>query len=494
MTDQLRVVEPLSPGKGGDARSAARGGLSLLLAQTAARFVALAFVIAATRAFAPAAFGRYSVATAIVLFGGIIGDLGTTTAITRTISADPATADRLLAGTVLPCAGLGVIAWGACVAFTVAARYPTLTLVDVTIAGGALPVTSALTSMLGALDGAGAIARRSALTLTQTTVSLLTGLALVAAGFGPRPLIASTLTGPVVTAVAAVVVTRRLGLWRSPPCVNATATWWLVRRSAPYALLAGIAIIYRRLDVVVLSLLRDRAQVANYDLALRVIEGLGYFGSAISAPALFLFSRRLASGDIDGAQRALRTAARAVYLVGFLIASMLFCASQPLVRAVFGAPYAGAGIPLAVLGAGIWLDFVGVLQGAVLAAGARLRQGILLGLGLVIGLGCMDVALIAVWGATGAAIAMVAFEIASVVGIALFNRRVNGVQMPPPPARVIAAAVVCGVAIRLAIPFAGVAAVIVGAAVYVATLVLTRAVGLDDLAMIRRVVGGRSPA
>ena len=204
---------PVTPGHGHDAHSAVRGGVSLLVAQTAVRVIALLFVLIVTRALAPADFGRYSIATATVLFGGILADLGTTTAITRAVSANPSTREEASGREACPrwasASSHGRRAWHS--PWWRATRWsPSST----SQSRGRSAADLRLTSVLGALDGIGAIAWRSAITATLTTVSLVAGASLVLAGLGPRPLIASTLAGPVVASLAAVVVCRRLGLFR----------------------------------------------------------------------------------------------------------------------------------------------------------------------------------------------------------------------------------------------------------------------------------------
>lgn len=483
-----------TPGAAVDARAAGRGVLSLFALQTLARALGLLFVVTVARAVAPEEFARYSVLTGVVLFGSLLADFGTTTVITRVISRDRESADRWLSGTLPASFAFGLAAYAAALAFATVAGYSSDVVIDVAVGGLALPLVSSLTSVLGALDGAGMISTRAVLSFVQTAGITVGGAVPVLLGGSIRTAAIALPVSAAVTLVAAMGAARRRRLWSGRARLDAALTRQLLHAALPFAALAGLGAVYRRLDLLVLSLMGTGEETAAYDLALRVIEAVGYLGAVVSAPALFIFSRRLGSGDRDGAQRAFTTAARAVYLVGLPAAAGLVALHQPLVRTFFGRDYAAAAVPLAILGGQLWLDFVGGLQGALVIAGDNLRRAVRLELMVMSLLVVLDVVLIARWGGRGAAAAIALFQVVNVAVFRRFNRTTSGVTTPLPPARFVLAAAACGLAAwpagQVALPL-GIAA---GGVAYATVLLATRAVTSTDVDVIRRLTGSDARA
>jgi O-antigen/teichoic acid export membrane protein len=121
----------------------------------------------------------------------------------------------------------------------------------------------------------------------------------------------------------------------------------LLVRALPFALLAGFNLVYARIDLVMLGLLSDKAAVANYGVASRVLEAAivlpAYFGSA--------FLATVAQGTLSPVLTAVRTARAIRYILVACVplAFGLAIAGDPLVRAIAGRPYASAGTVLVLL-------------------------------------------------------------------------------------------------------------------------------------------------
>jgi O-antigen/teichoic acid export membrane protein len=476
-----------------DARAAARGSLALTVLQTVGRLLAVGFVLVATRVLAPASFGRYSTASAFVVIGGLLADFGTTTVIVRRVSRDPAGSDTLLTRTVLACLGLGVVAALGVTAMALVAGYPAATRTDVLIAALALPSGACLTSVLGALDGRGLIARRAVLTLGQLAVVSVGGTVGVLVA-GARGAVVALAVAPALTLVAAAVQLRRHRVWSLHVQAHRAASLALLRDALPFGVLAGISALQLRFDVVLLSLVGSAAETARYDLAVRVLEALAYLGTVVAAPALFILSRRLGRGDRDGAQRALNEAGRFLALVGVPVSALLVGLHDPLVNAAFGARYRGVALPLAIAGGQLWLAFLAGLQSAAILSGDRVWRAVPVAaavMGVIVGL---DIVLVPTFGAIGAAAATVAGTLVMLAAFGRFLARHAGLRTPRPAGTVVIAgvltAVVAGLVAPLGLVAAGAAAILVYAAVVLMTGVVTGA-DLGRLrTLIRPAVGG----
>ena len=470
-----------------DARSAARGGLALAVLQTLGRVAGVLFVVVATRSLAPAEFGRYSIVAALLVVGGLLADFGTTPVLTRHIARDPDDADATLAGTLPACFGLG-IASAVFVVGLAAAIYPGRTVTDVAIGAISLPLAAMATSVGAALDGRGLLAQRAVVTFLSIATVTLGAAVPLAAGADARAAVWALVAGPLVGLATSTVLARRNGVWRSAPRFDRARSLALLRQALPYAALGAISAVSMRFDVLLLSLVGTAASTAAYDLALRVGEALLFVGTVITAPSLFLLSRRLGTGDVDGAERAFGEAARLTYVVGLPLSVGLAVFHDDAARLVFGADYAASAVPLAILGGGIAVTLLAMLQGALILAGDHVGAGLRTAALVTALMVLFDIALVLPFGATGAAVASVAGGIVTVAAFGRFHRRTTGIRTPAPSPGLLTASVLCGGTAWVLSGTSTALAVVAAAAVYVTAAVATGAVTTDDFRRLRTVV------
>jgi len=487
---RLVATDPVAPALGGDAVAAARGSLSLLALQTLVRVVALGSVVAVTRHLSPDQFGRYSTAAALVLFANFLADFGTSPAITRLSSRTPGEADALLSGTLLSSLALGLVVYVTSIA-TAWALYPATVTADIALAGLGIPAAAMVSSILGALDGEGHIARRALVTALQGVI-VAGGMVPVLLGTGVRPPIVAIAVAPWVGLLVAWRMARRAGFWRSRLHVDGARTKALLRAALPFGLSGGLTALTLRFDVLLLSVLRPGGETAAYDLALRLLEATTYLSSAVCGPLLFILSRRMGQGDRAGASRAYAEALRVVYLVGLPLSVGLVVLARPIAALAFGPDFAGVASPLAIMGAGQWLTFVILVQGALVMAGDAIGRGIVVGAMIALVTVVFDALLVPTWGAVGAAIAALVAWSFGVVALRRFHVRTHGIPTAAPSAGMLAAAGGMGVVLVVTRDLPLVVPVVLGAVAYGAVLLVTRTVTPADFRRLRALVGHRA--
>lgn len=493
-TEPSREVSPDSlpagAGMASDALAAARGATSLMVLQSVARALSLVFVALVTRQLGPSGFGRYSAAAAIVLVGNVLADLGTSSAMTRFVSRRPSSSNDLLSGTIPASLGLGLLAYVMAVAFA-AVSYPAERIIDISIGAVAIPAAAVLSSVLAAFDGVGLIARRALMTALQTVIVSL-GVIPILFGFGVRSAIAALAAAPVVVLLVAVIEARRTGIWRCGVRYDHARVITLLRAALPFALSGGLSALIMRFDVIFLSVIKTPAETASYDLALRLVESATYLSTAVCAPLLFILNRRLAEGNRDGAIRAYAEAMRVLYLIGLPLSAGIVILAKPIVSVALGGAFDSVVAPLAIMGAGVWLTFVVFVQGALVMSGDAVGRGVAVGALNAAVTVLLDLFLVPVYGAGGAAVAMLLSWAFSAIAFDVFHRRVSGIATPLPSFRAVVATV--GAATVLVAFRNGpvVVSASAGACTYLALLLATGVVGRHDLRRLRIILSGSS--
>jgi O-antigen/teichoic acid export membrane protein len=305
--------------------------------------------------------------------------------------------------------------------------------------------------------------------------------ACVAADLGFAAIAAATASGYVAQAIAMTALLPRgirlvlgaeLGVWRR-----------LLRVSLPFGATLLINYLYFRLDVLLLSILRDNEAVALYGLAYRVLEGL------MVLPAFFMLAvfpeiARL-SGDrarVEGIVSAALTAMEVIALP-LVVLGVVF--ADDIVAVIGGDSFADSAWVLRILMLGLGISYVsGVYGNALLAIGrqdAMFKWSlVVLGINLV-----ANLALIPPFGVIGASIAVVISEALAFLAVRrLFGQGGRAPRILADPRILLAGVVmVAAVAPKFLLPDDTVAALpvvligsVVGLVVYALAVAALRAV------------------
>jgi len=276
--------------------------------------------------------------------------------------------------------------------------------------GAAIILVQGLVSALeAAFQARRVLVYTAALVVTQTTVGVIVGFILVASGAGPKGLLTGTLAGYVAAApVGFVLVRSRLGIhpqlrgaWRRVPP--------LLRAALPVAATGGTAIIYDRVDVLMLSRLDSIHAAAIYNVPLTILQYSAVVPSVV-ATAFFPLLATLLRIDPPAARDSFGLVLRIFALLSVPIAITLTLGGETILTTLFGSRYRDSAGPLSVLAWSVVLAFLNYLFWyALLAAyreGAKFRI-MLAGLALNVAL---NLVLIPAFGPTGAAFSLLASD------------------------------------------------------------------------------------
>jgi O-antigen/teichoic acid export membrane protein len=138
-----------------------------------------------------------------------------------------------------------------------------------------------------------------------------------------------------------------------------------LREALPYLLLAGLAVLYYRLDVVILHARRGAVETAPYAAAYRAVDAVVIMGGVLFTAIAPHMSRVMASGRAAVWDEWRRYMVR-IGVAAVLVAVALGVLSEPLSRLLFGSRYAhSAGQSLALLAPGVAFMLMQTVNAAV---------------------------------------------------------------------------------------------------------------------------------
>jgi O-antigen/teichoic acid export membrane protein len=252
----------------------------------------------------------------------------------------------------------------------------------------------------------------------------LTGAAVAASPTADAVLLA-LVTATVLSFAAFLLVGRR------EPHAAHVARWAALHRALPLGLMAVATVVYYRSGTVGLALLSTPEETAAFTVASAVGFGLLMLPNAITTGLL----PHLSAAPDDESPASTRRALRWSLTLSTPIAAAFALGGYVLLGPVFGAEYADAALPLAILCAAVVvIAYNGILGTALLAAG---HVGVIV-LQVVCSLVVNLVALVVLapaFGASGAATATLLCEIVAAAMLTVASaRRLPGLQLSPRPA------------------------------------------------------------
>ena len=263
----------------------------------------------------------------------------------------------------------------------------------------------------------------------QKLLFAVLALALTGAAVAASPTAAAVLLALVFASVISLTSLAAAGN-RSPLGAH-VGRMAALRRALPLGLMAIATVVYYRSGTVGLALLSTPEETAVYTVAAAIGFGLLMLPNAITTGLL----PHLAASPDGGSRSSTTSALRWSLALSTPIAAAFALGGYVLLGPVFGAEYADAALPLAILCAAVVvIAYNGILGTALLAAG---HVGVIV-LQVACSLLVNVVALVALAPAFGAAGAATATLLCEVVAAAMLTvasaRRLTGLDLAPRPA------------------------------------------------------------
>jgi O-antigen/teichoic acid export membrane protein len=245
--------------------------------------------------------------------------------------------------------------------------------------------------------------------LLSRVLSLVLTLVLLQTGAGLIWFAVVQIVPPLVVLVVQGAAASRIVSWR--PVFALRESWELLRESLPQTAVLVIGVLYWRIDGVLLSLLDSPRQVGTYYLASTLAFTLSIVPTFFATSTLSTMTG-LWGSDRDRFATFTARSIETMLFVGAPIAVVGLVLAGPVMRLIGSAEFVNDGTPtIALLFVAVGVTFLnGTVSQALFAAHQQAFLVRLNVVNLVINI-VLNLVLIPVWGAVGAALALVVTEL-----------------------------------------------------------------------------------
>ncbi|MHA1568341.1 MAG: flippase [Alphaproteobacteria bacterium] len=417
----------------------AKNTASLAAGNIITKFISLAFMIYVARQLGDLGFGQFSTAMALVGLVSVLPNYVARPFLIRETARARERAGQILDQVVLSNVVLALLVFGGLALLAPHLGYDAPTVKAIMILGFALIFDAVANSYHATLAGFERMEFSALVNVANTTMTVIFGGAVLLSGYGLIPLIWSYFAAKVLTVLLARRILRLLSVRTTigfDPEMMRTMLWG----ARPFFVTSLFVMLYARLDIVMLSLLRDEVEaVGYYNAAYKLMEGMGLLSASFVA-AVYPVLARMFVDEPDRLRRVYRRALR--YLLAFVLpaAAGLTVVAPDLMPALFGDSFAPAAFALMILVWGQALDGLNPLLAQTLRAINRERTvAVITGVGATFNF-VVNLILIPPYGLYGASAATVAsFALVFVINRHVLKKSVGSTRLALPLLRTVLA-------------------------------------------------------
>ncbi len=459
--------------------------------QVTVKILGLVWLAIIARHLGDARFGHLTYAFSLGSLIGILVEFGFSSVITRAVARRPEEAARYFSNVLSLRMTLSVISIPLTVFIALHTGATTATLGPVYIAAISTSIAGLYATSNSVFFGREKMEFPSIIMVVSKLVAILVGLLVVHLGLGMVWIALVFLLEAALNLVISMpVLSRQMG-FRFTPKVDFAFWRLLIREATPFALALVLGLVYFKIDVVMLSAMKGSRHVGWYSAGYRLLEGLVYLPAAF-INTVFPTLSKLKTTSEDRLRTAVAGAWEFMMAFGLPMALGLALVSDRIVWTLFGEGYVETIPVLRWIGAALFFVFINNFLGVVLGAIDRQKITFYCSLvGVVVNV-ALNLILIPRYAHLGAARATLVTQVLLAGLFSFLVIRYTGVRLSPARLVKLAVSGCTMTAVLLAwdsLNLAG--AVAVGAGVYAATLLLTRAIRPEERKQIRDAVLSR---
>ena len=335
------------------------------------RGLGFAWSVVLARSLGVSGFGEYTYLVALTILLSLFAEGGFTSIVSRDVATDLDQIKR----TVPTAMGLTVLFnLVACILLIGIAVIDTPTpgrLWRATLAAAYLPANGMFNVVSAVFRGRNRFDYDSAFNVINVLVFAALSAVALLLGWGVAGVVGAYVVRMyVVLAAATIVCARRIGVVGI--ALVADRARYLFKEGLPLVLSGAAAQVYVRIDIVILSLVAGTDAVAVYSVASRFADALTTAATALGFASLPLLAE-MWRDDPRRAHRFARTTTRRTVMLAALALALGVAIARPLIRHLYGLPFAAGGPVLQILLITVPLYAVSQISSTLLIAAARQR-------------------------------------------------------------------------------------------------------------------------
>jgi O-antigen/teichoic acid export membrane protein len=305
--------------------------------------------------------------------------------------------------------------------------------------------------------------------------------ALAIAGAGLLPYYAALIPGALfVVALAAWLIH---GIAPVRPAFHPGRWWAIVRDILPFAVAAGLNVVYLRLGAVVIAVVSTATQTGYYGAAFRITEVLNAAIPTVLIVLMPVLSRASAE-DVAHLEAAMGKVLRTSLVFAGLAIVSVWTAAPVIIDVIAGEEFEGAVVPLRIQGIALGASVIVTGLGMGLLAHRQHRTLLISNLIAVTAAAVLTITLGGSHGAEGASWALAAAE--SLLALSYLVSLARTIELGELVAAIwVALGAVGAIAIVDLLGMSALPAFAVGVSIYVATVLLTRSLPPEVWARLR---------
>jgi O-antigen/teichoic acid export membrane protein len=403
-------------------RSVAANTAFLLSADIVHKVLMTIFMILAARYLGVKVFGMFSFALTVVLILSSISSLGMKDILVREVARNKGlTSHYLLNALVMRLAFSGMftlISWGLIWIMD--------TSIEIHIAAYILSVYIVLEAIS---DTCGSIFRAHErmdyvgyLSITRGILVCILGILFLIYGYGLKGAALAYVGGAAASASFAALVALRRYLEGGHLRIDLTLCFTLIKQALPLSLAAMLAIIYFRIDIIMLGIMKNDTVVGWYSASYRLFETLSFIPIALTTSLLPLMSR-LKNVGLEKIEDIAQKALKYLIVISIPIVIGTVMLAQPIIHIIYGDAYSNSVPALQILVIAIPFVYLNnVLNATLISTDRQQIVGINAALCVVVNI-FLNLALIPSQSYKGAAMTTVITELALIVSNVYFCSR-----------------------------------------------------------------------
>ena len=355
-------------------------------------------------------FGKLSFAYSFTGICIVVADFGLNTILIRNVSRQKELAREYIGNIFVLKIVLSLISVSGIGLFVLFTDYPTEVITILVIFGGVMFFRALVDFFCAIFNAYERMDKEAFLKGTSQILLFLSGIVILTLGFGLFGLSNVFLIVYLISSIIGFYMVYE-GIAIIRPSFNLRFWKYLLRESLPLALTVVFTVIYFKIDIVMLSLIRgDNSEIGWYSAAMRLIELIGVIPALIIS-ALFPIFSVLYKDSMDSLKKVYKTSFKYLLVIALPVAVGTLLLSERFIHIIYGREFVKAIPALQILVFALIFIFVNyILMNVLVAVDRQKINAIVAGTCVFVNI-TLNLCLIPHYGYLGAGFATVITEI-----------------------------------------------------------------------------------